>query len=198
MTNKTTAEQILDLMSTKINEMTELIMEQECKAYLERNNRVYVHSEYDIKCIRMSLIIDLLKSIEKYTLPSDLVKSLRSDITPKGFTITATIDRDGIDYRFSTDVIIAGGYNIQCLHYRYITNTNMPRIIASFELTNKYKDELKSINAKQRVINEITYKQQAIARYQKDSIMSAEVNELNIKRLNKDIQKLEEKLSKLN
>jgi hypothetical protein len=157
------ANQILNLMDSRINEMVEEIIKHEVEQHLE-TGRIYVHSQFAIESIRLSLIIDLLKSVEKYTLSTDVLKALSSDISNKGcFIITATIERDGVDYRYSTHVIIAGGYNIQRMHYRYITTTNLPRIYSNFEMVNAYKAELKRMTTRERMMNEILAFQVRIA-----------------------------------
>lgn len=162
-TQNTIANQILNLMDSKINEMMEKIVSNMVEEHAKRNQQ-FKPTARDFMIVKYGLVIDLLKSVEKYTLSTDVVTKLHDYVSPKGFTIYATIEREGQEYRYSTDVIIAGGYNIQCLHYRYITNTNLPRINASFDMVNAYKAEVKKINAEQRILNEIKYKQDAIDR----------------------------------
>lgn len=197
MTHTTPAQQILNLMDSRINEMMEQIVSKMVEEHARRNQQ-FKPTARDFMIVKYGLVIDLLKSVEKYTLPTDIVTKLSDYVSPKGFTISATIERDGQEYRYSTDVIIAGGYNIQCLHYRYITNTNLPKINASFDMVNAHKAELKKIKTEIRILNEIQYKHEAIARYKKDTFFNTERKEFYIKLCNKDIKKLEEKLSKLN
>jgi hypothetical protein len=161
-TNNTPAQQVLNIMDASINEMMEKIVSNMVEE-AAKNNQQFKPSARDFMLVKYGLVIDLLKSVEKYTLPTDIVIKLESLISPKGFTIYATIEREGQQYKYNTDVIIAGGHNIQCLHYRYITNTNLPRINASFDMVNAYKAEMKKVKAEQKLINEISSYQLRIA-----------------------------------
>ena len=59
-------------------------------------------------------------------------------------TISSNIIRDGISYPFSTDVIYAGGYNIQTLHIRYVVNTKLKQTNTNV-LTKQLNDKIKSL-----------------------------------------------------
>ena len=157
------ANQILNLMDSRINEMMEKIVSDMVEEHAKRNQQ-FKPTARDFMIVKYGLVIDLLKSVEKYTLSTDMVTKLHDYVSPKGFTISATIERDGQEYKYSTDVIIAGGYNIQCLHYRYITNTNLPRINTSFDMVNEMKAGLKKVKAEKRIEDEIQYKKNAIER----------------------------------
>lgn len=76
-----------------------------------------------------TLTLDLTKAICAHTLPTDLfINEFTAYTSNKGnLVIQAVIKRNGEAYNFSTEVIYAGGYNIQCLHYRYLTSTNLPK-----------------------------------------------------------------------
>ena len=82
----------------------------------------------DEEMARLNLTYKLLSSIEAYTLPTDKLVKFNSVRSDKGFlTISAVIERDGQEYNLSTEVIGAGGYNIQDYHYRYLTSTKLPK-----------------------------------------------------------------------
>lgn len=162
-TNNTPAQQILNLMDSRIDEMVVKIVSAMVKECAEKNQR-FKPTARDLGIIKYGLVIDLLKSVEKYTLSTDVIVSLSECISPKGFIIYATIEREGQQYRYSTDVITAGGYNIQCLHYRYITNTNLPRVNASFDMLNEMKERLKKVKAEKRLEEQIEYKKSIIER----------------------------------
>jgi hypothetical protein len=90
----------------------------------EDNNRIVSSSE--IECIQINLISNLLKAVGNYCSSTDIIKSF--ELTTNGVvTINAIIIRDGKDYHFSTEMIGAGGYNIQSYHYRYLVKTNLPK-----------------------------------------------------------------------
>jgi hypothetical protein len=166
-TNNTPAQQILNLMDSRIDEMVVKIVSAMVKECAEKNQS-FKPTGRDLEIIKYGLVIDLLKSVEKYTLSTDVIVKLSECISPKGFIIYATIQREGKEYIYSTDVITAGGYNIQCLHYRYITNTNLPRVNASFDMLNKMKEGLKRVKAEKRLEEQIEYKKAAIERLEND------------------------------
>jgi hypothetical protein len=70
---------------------------------------------------------DLIKSVGNYIQPTDEYTNLNVECR-KEFVIGCEIIRDNKKYYFGTELIQAGGYNIQCLHYRYIAHTDLPRL----------------------------------------------------------------------
>jgi hypothetical protein len=68
--------------------------------------------------------------------------------------ISSTINRDGNDYYLSTDAILAGGYNIQRLHYRYLTNTSLPKTNNN-TVTSEYQDKIKKMSKAEKLNMEI-------------------------------------------
>lgn len=143
---------VLAQLNDRIEQMVARIVEVENKKIAERNGRLL--SEYAIDSIRISLVYDLVKSIEKYTMVSDSLKSIQNAFVGGSIEIYATIIRDGIEYSFVTNVIEAGGYNVQCFHYRYITKTNLPKT-GNSELTDSIKNEIKRFSKIDRIEKEI-------------------------------------------
>lgn len=70
----------------------------------------------------------LFSAVSKYIKSEDILLNSTYRSTPKGFTISCKVSRDSQEYYFDTDCIYAGGYNIQCLHFRYIVKTKLPFI----------------------------------------------------------------------
>jgi len=73
------------------------------------------------------LVIKLYEALGNYLNDSDLAENISVTSTQKGISIYCNIIRDGKSYKFETDVISAGGYNIQSYHYRYIIKTQLPK-----------------------------------------------------------------------
>lgn len=124
----------------------------------------YIEKEYDRKVskldeelIKAELIFDLVKALNKHLNSNDIAK----DITIKRdkgnkIIIDLTITRDGKDYPFSTNVIYAGGHNIQRLHYRYLISTNLPsKRSIDKDIENVYKEKVKSLTKKEKLLKEI-------------------------------------------
>ena len=114
---------ILDSLEQTISEMT-----AEIETWFRKNFPKNVITDYDRESWRISLTRDMVKAVEKYTLPSDTLVDIQSNEGNKGnIEIVAKIQRDGEVYDFRTEAIYAGGRNIQVLHYRYITKTRLPK-----------------------------------------------------------------------
>jgi hypothetical protein len=112
-------------------------------------------SNYDREMFRLNAIWDMVKAIEIYTSPTDSLVTVSSTISNKGnLEISAQIQRGGEVYDFNTEVIYAGGYNIQKLHFRYITKTNLPKT-GSDTVTKEYADKIKKLSKLEKLNNEI-------------------------------------------
>jgi hypothetical protein len=112
-------------------------------------------TKYDREIARINLIYDMVKSIESYTMPSDVLISLNVSKSVKGnIEINSQIQREGITYSFLTEAIYAGGHNIQRLHYRYIVKTNLPKTGAT-EITKEYSEKIKKMSKLEKLNKEI-------------------------------------------
>lgn len=111
--------------------------------------------DYDETLYRLSITRDLVYSFETYTAPDDKLISLTARGSAKGsIRIEAKIQRGDNTYPFETDVIYAGGYNIQRLHFRYITKTTLPRI-GDFTMTRQLDAQLKGLSKAEKVKEQI-------------------------------------------
>lgn len=145
--------ELVDNILTILEPILEDLVAKYAEKYFEETGRYY--TEFQKECDVLYLIFDMVKSIEKYTKSTDKLIYLNSSYSNKGnFEIHAKIERDNKIYPFSTEVIIAGGYNIQILHYRYITHTTLPKTNNS-ELTDIYSEKIKKLNKKEKLQNEI-------------------------------------------
>jgi hypothetical protein len=101
------------------------------------------------------LLSDMVRSFEQYTLPTDKLINFEIRGSVKGsLIINATIERDGKEYPLYTEVIYAGGSNIQRLHYRYLTKTSLPKQPLTPE-ANAIKAKLKGMSKVQKYQDEI-------------------------------------------
>lgn len=122
-------------------------------AYEEKISKRIV-TQFGIECIESALLFDLYKNVVSYTKNDDKIKSFSSGISIKGnFELYGVVIRDGQEYRFSTEAIIANGM-INRAHYRYITKTNLPNARNMGE-ADMMKGIIKSNNKQQRMIQEI-------------------------------------------
>jgi hypothetical protein len=64
----------------------------------------------------------LTQSLLKHLFTEDRLDSqVRISKTPKGFCVEFLYSKGPYTFNYKTDAIHAGGHNIQCFHYRYIT-----------------------------------------------------------------------------
>jgi hypothetical protein len=104
--------------------------------------------------IELELIYDMSRSVEKYTSDGDKLVEVSSSISKKGnIEISMVVERDSKQYGFYTEVIYAGGWNIQRLHYRYLTKTDLPLTNKS-TVTDGIKKEIKKLTRIEKLILE--------------------------------------------
>ena len=118
----------------------------------------------DIEHMEICMIHDLAKSIGKYVVDTDVLVGEWSVLMDCGkLTISASIERDGIVYPFATDVIFAGGYNIQCYHIRYIVKGGLSRI-GTMEDAKAINEVIKKMKKEDRIMEDIAFQQRFIAK----------------------------------
>jgi len=121
-------------------------------------------SDFDREMTRLQVIADLVKSIEYYTEPTDTLLSITPSTSRKGnIEISAQIQRGTETYSLKTEAIIAGGYNIQRAHYRYLTSTKLPRTGRS-EISKEYTEKIKKLTKAEKLNFDIENMERDIAR----------------------------------
>jgi hypothetical protein len=171
---------ILDVLEPTIVEM---ISTHE-KWFVETFNQEF--TEYDREMARLDLIYDMVKSIETYTLPTDSLITLNVSKSAKGnIEISSQIQRDKEVYNFKTEVIYAGGHNIQRLHYRYIVKTNIPKTGAN-QLTKEYSDKIKKMSKAEKLNNDIKDYEARILKTQQEIKANLKLSDADIIQVLKD------------
>lgn len=159
-----------DILS-QLEPTIERLLEQARKSYEERFDRPM--TAWDETITRLQMTYDLSRSIEAYVLPTDRLISLKAQGSPKGsIVIEGTISRDGVEHDLSTSVIYAGGYNIQRLHYRYLTKTTLPKT-GQEEESKRLLQEIKTLSKGEKINNEIARQHERIKGLQ-DLVAAAE------------------------
>lgn len=152
------------------NELTEKWI-----AYMDKRN-IQV-SKSDIEMYKFAIILDMVKALGNYLEDSDEVLFPSFYGSQKGITIICVVERDGKQYPFRTETIIAGGYNIQVIHLRYLVHTKLERV------TNKYyaklNEEYKQLTKLDRLKTDKDYLLKNIERAKDDLEKAKENNNLS-------------------
>ena len=160
----TIKEEILHRLETPINDLTAQIIQSEKQAYLKKTGKELNTTPWMEEMIRLSLVIDLMKALQNYILPTDKLITMNWYGGAKGIEISADIERDGANHHFLTEAITAGGYNIQRFHYRYIVKSKMPRVNGG--LATEYQNQYKKLSKIEKLEKEIENFQKRITEYQ--------------------------------
>lgn len=147
------SENIIDKILTALTDDIQHLIGKHEEAFQKQFERPM--SAYDKELTRLNIIWDMVKAIEIYTLHTDVLVTVSSSISHKGnLEIFAQIQRGDQVYPFTTEVIYAGGYNIQRLHYRYITKTNLPKT-GSKAISTVYANKIKKLSKLEKLNLEI-------------------------------------------
>ena len=157
----TLSHQVLKALETTIDQMVLKIKEGILKEQ-EKKGIDQPLSARDLEGIRIGLIIDMLKSFEKWTLPTDRLLEISARFGSKGLEIQAQIERDGVPYPYWTEAIYAGGWNIQKLHYRYLTKTQLPKVPKQEGLSTVWIQKQKRLQKGEKLQQEIEQIQKRI------------------------------------
>jgi hypothetical protein len=175
---RTIKEEILHQLEKPINDLTQQIIESEKAFHLKKTGKELNITPHMEEMIRLSLVIDLMKALQNYILPTDTLTGFNWYGGPKGIEISAGIEREGTRYFFVTEAITAGGYNIQRFHYRYIVKSKMPRVMGN--LASEYVEKQKKMTKIEKLEKEIENYQTRINEYQNriDELTSMSKEEL--------------------
>lgn len=154
--NSIFAQQVLDALDSTLLDMVERIKRQILEMYTKKGIN-YKFTPWEDENIKLGLTIDMLKSFEKNTEPTDTLVTIRPKSGSKGIEIYATIERDGQTYDYYTEAIGAGGHNIQAFHYRYLTKTKLPNARVKSALAAEYIEKQKKMTKAQKLNDEIHY-----------------------------------------
>jgi len=114
-------------------------------------------TEIDKEHIEVGLVRDLCIAFGNYILPTDILTDVHTKFDGT-LCIQCKVSRDATSHHFSTQLIKAGGHNIQCRHYRYITDTDIYKLnVNRIALSYKKADRISSI---QKQMDQSSYQHQ--------------------------------------
>lgn len=146
-------QKFVDVLLEKLEPIIKKLVDRQKPKFEELFKRKMDKSDEEMASL--NLIYKLLFAIESYTLPTDKLFKINNIGTEKGYlTINVVVEREGQEYNLSTEVIGAGGYNIQDYHYRYLTNTKLPKK-GGLEESKKIDKKIKSLTNIQKLEKEI-------------------------------------------
>jgi len=146
---------ILETIIEKSNSWINTIIKKVNDHNIQKNGKAL--SKYDKQCLRLDMVYKMATSINKYTLPTDKLKSFTANLDCGNVTINAIIIRDEREYTLTTDVIYAGGWNKQRFHTRYTTQTTLPQTNRQ-DVTDKYEALSKAVkrqNNRTKKLNDV-------------------------------------------
>lgn len=172
---------LLEKLEPTLEKMADKIFIDENNALIEKGYPARVQTEYNKEWTKLMLMRDITKSLSNYTKGTDtLCDNFRISGSKKGtLMITTNIMRDGVKYYLSTSVIYAGGHRggVQCLHYRMLTDSTLPKDGDKSKL-NEILEKIKKLTKTQKIHEEIKRLEGVVSRYEKEyatkSVMSDE------------------------
>lgn len=126
VTNNPSIDKLLKDLQPKINEL----IEKQKELVIKESTRIFGEprpmSELDIEFYEAGLLFKMVQAFNKYLKNTDELYDVSIDKRGGLFEVNGKVKRDGRTYKFDTELIGAGGYNIQEYHYRYIIKTDLP------------------------------------------------------------------------
>lgn len=124
-------------------------------------------SDWDKESARLMATYEVVRAIERYTKPGDKVTDYITvrNAPSGGIEIHTFIERGGKNYEFVTDVIYAGGYNIQSLHFRYLVKTQLPQT-GNKTFLQQLDEKRKRMSKIERLNEDLKYAQSILKREQ--------------------------------
>lgn len=126
VTNNPSIDKLLKDLQPKIQELIEKQKELVIKETTKTFGEPRPMTELDVDFYEAGLIFKMVQAFNKYLKNTDELYDVSINKRRGLFEVNAKVKRGGRSYNFDTELIDAGGYNIQEYHYRYIIKTDLP------------------------------------------------------------------------
>jgi len=98
---------------------------------------------------------DMIKGLEKFVGEGVEFVSVEARVSKKGnLVIYSTWNFEGVEHYINTEVIYAGGHNIQKLHYRYLVHSDLPRLYNGTPEADILKKRIKVLKKRKELLHE--------------------------------------------
>jgi len=145
---------ILLSLKNEINDAVKNSVEYLQNIYDERGSGQKITAS-EAEFIRLNVIADMSIALSKYIKPTDtLVEVKKRGMAGGSIEIAMIVSRDGKNHQLNTDMIQAGGHNIQTLHYRYLTKTDL-KPLNDDNVKKAYKDKINKLTKAEKLLFEI-------------------------------------------
>lgn len=168
---------IYETLIEKAQPLSDLIIKNTREDFIKKGQPF---TQRDEDYIRLLINWKYNASIHNYILPTDKLEDVQTNFSAGHITCEILIIRNGEKIKVRTEVIGAGGYNIQEYHHRYITNT-FPKTGKVNGPTELVKTLKKRVNAFNRIETEEKYLENFIKR-----VETAKLNLLQLNEMSKD------------
>lgn len=157
VTNNPSIDKLLKDLQPKIQEL----IEKQKELVIKESTRIFGEprpmTELDIQFYEAGLIFKMVQAFNKYLKNTDELYDVSINKRGSLFEVNGKVKRNGRTYKFDTELIDAGGYNIQEYHYRYIIKTDLP--------SSNENSAVENIKAKMGVLKKIRTVDEDIERY---------------------------------
>ena len=150
--------------------------------------------ERDIYFWKLGIKYKLFTSLSNYIDENDYISDITINNGVKGLEISCSVKRLNEVYNFTTTCIEAGGYNIQCFHYRYIVTTKLSKIENKIlQKIFKYKEDIERL---EYFLSILKNKQLEESKYSSIETIQ-KTREINIKSYERQISKIQQSIIKI-
>ena len=141
-------------------------------------------NQYDIELYEYSLVVDLVKAIGNYLLKTDKIETIDLSKQKGVITILCSGTRDENNFYLNTQMIVAGGHNVQRAHFRYLVDTNLTKHKITDD-TDKYIQKQKGLTKLQKLQQSILMEQKQLEKANEKLSQAIENSKLSDKEVEK-------------
>jgi len=146
---------------------------------IEAQDKGFAFTKKDAEIYELLLTIPVIRSIRKYLSESDVFSRVEVKRNTDLIQIEGIVVRGENSFHYETRIILAGGYNIQRLHHRYITVTNLPAVNEEGDAVKKIQGRILSLNKFARLQNDNVGYQRLLKRSEEELDKYSVINSLS-------------------